>query len=281
MGHLAPGARDQHAEYEEFWQRVLPCRECLEGPDGDTLRRARSERVFFPLPGLGVMPLPRPVRFLVLGSEPSGNWARDPATGEATTKQAETMVRGADRLLPFRNFNEQRGDWLFQYAAEHWLIDTAVESYVMSDVAKCALDLGVARRTRSRYGTCIKQWLSPELAMLKPSALIALGASAKAALESHEDSLSGLPVFAVPHPSFANLGRIHQLLPKAKDELHKAMDRVPDDVWDFIRVRRALSRQTGRGHDAVTPSDGDRKFLVAYRSAFSAIRARMNLRPLV
>jgi hypothetical protein len=277
--HLAGSPSDPRAQYEEFWQRVLPCRQCLDGPEGDALRRERSERVFFPLPGLGVMPSPRPVRFLVLGSEPSGNWARDPVTGAATTRQAEAMVRGSDGLLPFRNFNEQRGDWLFQYAAEHWLIDAAVESYVMSDVAKCALDLDVARRTKSRYGICIKQWLAPELALLKPSALIALGASAKAALDGHPVSLNGLPVFAVPHPSFANLGRIHQLLPKAEGDLRKAMERVPDDVWDFIRARRALSRQTGRGHAAVTASEGDRKFLVAYQVAFADIREQLNLRP--
>lgn len=277
---MTPSPSDPQAQYEQFWQQILPCRQCLNGPDGDVLRQERSERVFFPLPGLGVMPSPRPVSFLILGSEPSGAWALDPAVGHATTRQAEAMVRVTDHLQPFRNFNEQRGDWLFQYAVEHWLIDTAVESYVMSDVAKCALDLDVARRTRSRYGICIKQWLAPELALLRPSALIALGASAKAALDEHSGSLSGLPRFAVPHPSFANLGRIHQLLPKSEDALHRAMDRVPDDVWDFIRARRALSRQTGRGHDAVALSDGDRKFLVAYRSVFSAIRSQMDLRPL-
>ena len=167
--------------------------------------RERAERVFFPLPGLGVMPSSKSVRFLVLGSEPSGNWADDPTTGTATTERAEMMVRGADGLQPFRNFDEQRGDWLFQYAIDHWLIDQA---------------------------------------------------------------------------SFANRGRIYQFLPKSKADLDQAMSLVPTDVGDFIRERRAFSRQTGRGHTALTPSDGDRKFLVAYRFACSGIRAQMNHRAL-
>lgn len=269
------------ARYESFWRDVLRCRQCLGGPNGQTLQRERDERVFFPLPGLGVMPSARPVRFLLLGSEPSGGWAHDLATGTATTGRAKTMVLGTDGLQPFRNFNEQRGDWLFQYAVEHWLIDKTVESYVMSDVAKCALDLQVARRTKSRYGICIKQWLLPELDLLRPSALVALGASAKAALDEHPDATGGLPAFSVPHPSFSNRGRIYQLLPRSQEDLFRAMSQLPADVGEFTSERRALSRQTPRGHAALTTSEGDRKFLVAYGIAFSDVRVRMGLRPLL
>jgi hypothetical protein len=124
------------------------------------------------------------------------------------------------------------------------------------------------------------RWLAPELELLKPLALIALGAKAKAALDSNRDSIGHVDVFTVPHPSFSNRGSIYQLLPKAEDRLGQVMSELPMNIGDFIAKRRTLSRQTVRARDSLTLSTGDRKFLVAYRTAFTDIRLRMGLRAL-
>lgn len=89
--------------------------------------------------------------------------------------------------------------------------------------------------------------LSLELLLLKPLAVIALGQNARTALDEHRDLVLSVAVFTVPHPSFRNRGRIHELLPRAEHELRNAMSGLPTDIADSIAGRFTSRRSSAGG----------------------------------
>jgi len=92
------------------------------------------------------------------------------------------------------------------FAAREWLVKPG-EAYAITDLAKCSVDVGLARGTRRlRYGSCQPRWLDKEIDLYPLRALIAIGSVVKNQLG---ECYAGLPVHGVPHFSPSNRGRQH------------------------------------------------------------------------
>jgi uracil-DNA glycosylase len=89
---------------------------------------------------------------------------------------------------------------------------TPRESYMISDLGKCAVARNVARDTEAlRYKTCF-HWLEEELSVLSSNVIIAIGSLAGRALAARRSRLRDIHLFCVPHYSGANRGRLYEQL---------------------------------------------------------------------
>lgn len=124
-GHLTSLRTVQDRAIAQHWRKITSCRRCLDDPHvGHYLR---EQPLFFPMPTTGPLPgASKPVRYLVVAQEPSGSWAGNNALAQQKIEEG------------FLWFLHSPGDFALQYALEHWSIDTAKESYQLSDLAKCA-----------------------------------------------------------------------------------------------------------------------------------------------
>lgn len=173
------------ALFDRHWQRIGRCTRCLDDPViGPYLS---AEPLFIPMPTAGALPDARkPVRYLVVAQEPSGSWARD---------NEQARKRMAAGLLCFMR---SAGDFALQYALERWLIDPAQESYLLTDLAKCALRVKAADATRlRRYRNCAP-FLRDEVAMYALRAIIAVGSVAYASLLAQSED-GWPPIFPILH----------------------------------------------------------------------------------
>jgi hypothetical protein len=133
--HAAAPARmpNRARQYEALWREIQPCVRCREHPSlGPKLA---SANVFIPLPPLRPQPsLDLPVRYLLVGAEPSDDWRP-----ELPTLKAKSPTSNADALrrikAGYRNYTGNLRTIALDFAARTWLIDPATESFAITDLA--------------------------------------------------------------------------------------------------------------------------------------------------
>lgn len=159
-------ARDAAGEYERLWaEQIGPCEKCKHDRRIDPTVRAHWQAVetpFLPYPGVGPEPSDLPVRYLLVGMEPS----LKPRKKKTRQFMLREIAEGS------RNFKR---DAHIRWAAHHWLVKKG-EAFVMTDMAKCMLPTKAAVKTAPRrYANCLP-WLEREIALFpRLRAIIPLG----------------------------------------------------------------------------------------------------------
>lgn len=159
MTRLRSDSRVMKAEpaasaYDQLWQsEINPCRACIDDRRIDPHIRERWEKEpFLPYPGIGPEPPDLPVRYLLVGMEPSLRPQR-----KKTREYMRNKIAGGSR-----NF---KGDVHIRWAAHNWLVTKGEGAFVMTDLAKCMLPTKDADKTAPRrYANCWP-WLGREIAL--------------------------------------------------------------------------------------------------------------------
>lgn len=237
--------------YERLWHEIQGCRRCLAaasiGP------RLRQEPVFIPVPLPAPRPPKAPIAYLLVAAEPSASWATSQA-------DAESKIAAG-----FQNFTQWRGDFVLQYAVEHWLLGQG-EGYAITDLAKCAMSLGAAKAVGTKCYDLCEPFLERELALLQPRAVIAIGNKAGRRLKAR--ALKPL-VFQIAH--YSVLGQAHWPTIAPNAELPTV-----DDLQAFIDQRRTEIPMLSRRPMA---NEIDRRLLGVYRQQLSEIRRSLASSP--
>lgn len=243
----------QARRYEALWDEIEPCQRCRQAPAlGPKLAVAT---VFVPLRPLPPQPSANlPIRFLLVGAEPSDNWEGSPP---ASNEAARQRIRDG-----YRNYTGNTRTIALHFAAREWLIDKTVEGFAITDLAKCAMDRTLADATPERYAICAP-WLHREIALLKPAALIAVGDRPLKYLR--RISLpSNLPIFKVPH--FSRLAASSWA-----EEIPMRPRGIPNESYleyanDVLRTYHPAAEFVTEVTPAIT------RLLALYRKRFNAIR---------
>jgi len=133
---------DERARYREWWRSGpgLPCVLCKQGDSNEAVSIRLQGKSFFPMRIFGPDRTDRPVRHLLVSMEPSEGWFED-------------FVGSGKSLDEARNFGGTKPgtDSTVQFAARKWLCE-ADETFLMTDMAKCAVENNKLRPARRRNG---------------------------------------------------------------------------------------------------------------------------------
>ena len=118
----------------------------------------------------------------------------EPATLFKSRRHARERI-----ALGLRNFADGPKNVCLQYAVEHWLLERG-EGYYFTDTSKCTVSVKVAGPTRKlRYAMCAS-FLTRELEILQPRAIVAVGLDAYRYLRDHR-TITWPPIVSVLHYS--------------------------------------------------------------------------------
>jgi uracil-DNA glycosylase len=141
------------AAYDRLWSEINPCEKCkFDRRIDERIRERWRKEPFLPFQGVGPEPAGLPVRYLLVGMEPSAR----PKAKKTREYMQRKIANGT------RNF---KGDAHIRWAAHNWLVKKGAEAFVMTDLAKCMLPTKDAERTAPRrYANCWP-WLGREIAL--------------------------------------------------------------------------------------------------------------------
>ncbi len=235
-----------------LWSEIRRCTACRSVSGLETVA---SKPMYVPLPPLSPQPAGLPVTYLLVGAEPSERWR---GQAPASRREANAIIdRG------YRNYTGNQQVMALTFSAREWLVKPGREAFAITDMAKCALGVGLAKGTRGlRYGTCMPRWLDREIALYRPRAVIAIGTVVRARLEDMGIAKRhGVRVEHVPHFSPSNRG--HWKV--APDEL------IPWPLPNFDQYARETLATYHAGSQDMRILDATRTLLSLYRREFRRI----------
>lgn len=263
---MTPGDR---ARYDAWWLAAVgPCVTCKSGSSTDAVAIRGQGESFRPMRNFGP-DRDLPVRYLLVGMEPSEGWSQRPKRQDRDPDES-------------RNFGGLSHDGILQFAAREWLCRSD-ETFLATDMAKCPTRASIAGATQGYRWTNCAEHLEREAALFKLRAVVTVGTGVYAKLKRRPWA-AGLPLFNVLHYSPLAASHRSGLLVSEED---RNLGNLPVDRFtDFLDERRAALRAIKAqyrgvaGDDSVTTGDGPRRgvsrgtkmLLAVYRKQFGAIR---------
>lgn len=254
---------DERARYDRWWGAAPAlCTRCLEGgsASADALRSLGPS--FFPMRNYGPDRHDLPVRYLLVGMEPSGGGYE------------RQLAKGKDPRFA-RNFGatKPKQDSPLQFAAREWLCGTG-ETFLLTDMAKCATrdtKMLPAKVTQQFRWTNCASILEEEAALFSIRAVIAVGGKVGLALRKRRWT-AHQPLFAILHFSWRAAAFRKRML--ATDAERSIDDDVVDRYRLFMQERRNLLKSQGdkRKSGVSRIPEGAKTLLAVYRKQFACIR---------
>lgn len=263
---LKPGLTEAKPEdrtrYRAWWAGGpgLPCLTCTNGTSDHAGALRKQGRSFFPMRIFGPDRPGLPVRYLLVGMEPS----------ESRFDRHLERGRKPEGAVNFGGSSMKSKDSILQFSVREWLCEPG-ETFLLTDMAKCAVRdarAEPAARQRFRWDNCAGH-LESEAALFDLRAVIALGPAIRDALRKRT-WVQRQPLFRVMH--FAS--RAHQQHQVLTSDAERSIDDETVERFEaFVAERRAAVNNEPQ---RIKVSRAVRLLLAVYRKQFGCIRQALS-----